>query len=361
MDRSLSDGSTVIDTDIHLQPNKGLRDEIAERLDEPHRTHVHPDIETGSPYQSSGRNSSLSGKIQRFRSSLRRPEDITRPLCDERSTDHMILNNFHRVYSILDYDRAIQEMQAVNDIMIERFLDHEDRFSGLLSIAHQQPEKAAEEIDRLGDEDQIVGIFLVNVSVDKPLGDPRYDVIYEAAEDHDLAVVYHATAAHLSQGEFPVLAWNFEKRISETALTFPWANMKTMTSLLIQGTPVKFPDLDFTFLEAGLGVYPYMMARLNKKYKERRIDAPLLEKTPEEYIRERFYFGTQPLGEFNNPTHIKQIMEIVGPENILYASDYPHHDTDELTALNKLFQQFDPEDREKMLYKNAAKVFNIDV
>lgn len=144
-------------------------------------------------------------------------------------------------------------------------------------------------------------------------------------------------------------------------MAHPWGQMMTMVSLLANGTPVKFPDLDFVFLEAGLGWIPYMMMRLNREYSMRRSEVPLLEKSPEEYIRE-FYFASQPVGEPNNPEHLSQIMQMVGPESICFATDYPHWDFDSPEAINKhLNAHFTPDERDKVLGENAAEAFGINI
>jgi phosphoribosylaminoimidazole-succinocarboxamide synthase len=58
----------------------------------------------------------------------------------------------------------------------------------------QNPDKTAEELDRIGDEKQIVGALFMNTGSNPPLGDPDYDIIYQAAEDNGLPVAYHAAA-----------------------------------------------------------------------------------------------------------------------------------------------------------------------
>lgn len=353
--------TVVVDCDVHIQTNVWLQEEIAERLDEPYRSHVDPNIDTvGKAYGGDGRNTSLGGQLEYFKRPIRSAEDITEPLCDEHGIDHILLNTFHRVYSIRNSERALQEMRASNDILIEKFLDADDRFSGLLSLRMDRPEAAVKEIERVGDESNVVGLFIANVGTERPLGDPRYDQVYRAAEDYGLQLIFHPAAAFASQREFPVLSYGLEEKVGGHALSFPFANMLTLTSLIVQGTPVKFPDLSFVILESGLGWIPYMMARLNNEYHERRSEAPLLEKSPEAYIRERFYFGTQPLEEFNNPSHMRRIMEIVGPDSIMYGSDFPHHDFDNVRAIDNFFRHFSPEDREKMLGGNAIDVFGLD-
>jgi predicted TIM-barrel fold metal-dependent hydrolase len=136
--------------------------------------------------------------------------------------------------------------------------------------------------------------------------------------------------------------------------------MQTMVSLLVEGAPEKFPNLDFVFLEAGISWLPYMMYRLNKEYSIRKDEAPLLRKQPEEYIRESFYFASQPLGEPMNPAHMQALIDIIGADSLLFASDYPHWDFDHPSELNAhLIDRFDEEQRAKILHENATSVFNL--
>ena len=39
------------------------------------------------------------------------------------------------------------------------------------------------------------------------------------------------------------------------------------TSYLLDGAPVRFPTLKMAFLEAGVGWVPYLMERLDEKYR----------------------------------------------------------------------------------------------
>jgi predicted TIM-barrel fold metal-dependent hydrolase len=103
-----------------------------------------------------------------------------------------------------------------------------------------------------------------------------------------------------------------------------------------------------------------MMFRLNKEYSMRRSEAPLLEKSPEEYLRENFYFASQPLGEPNDPAHLQQILNIIGTDRLLFATDYPHWDFDHPSELDKHLQtDFTEAERRQVLFENAADIFGI--
>jgi predicted TIM-barrel fold metal-dependent hydrolase len=353
-ERNILEESTIVDTDIHLSIDI---DQIAEYLDDPYRSHMlNP---TGFPLPLSGWNRGLGEKVS-DENEVRSADDIQQDLVNRFNIDYPIINATSFLPRLPQSDLAIALMRAYNDLVLDRYLDSNPNFRGLITLATQKPNKAAEEIDRLSDEDQFVGIYLATSGADRPLGDERYDPIYKAAEDNNLAVAYHASAGAF-MFDFPKQNKGFEKFFEVHSMAHPWGQMMTMVSLLANGTPVKFPDLDFVFLEAGLGWIPYMMMRLNREYSMRRSEVPLLEKSPEEYIRE-FYFASQPVGEPNNPEHLSQIMQMVGPESICFATDYPHWDFDSPEAINKhLNAHFTPDERDKVLGENAAEAFGINI
>jgi len=71
------------------------------------------------------------------------------------------------------------------------------------------------------------------------------------------------------------------------------------------------------------------MWRLNDYYLEMSYEIPGLEKLPSEYIRDRFYITTQPLGHIADPPeHLAQIIDMIGPEIVMYLADtYPDFDS----------------------------------
>lgn len=349
--------STVIDTDVHLSYNEEIRREVSDRMEKPFSDYTDPDID-GDPYPHDGFPRTLGGRKKIFVSDVTDPETVQEEVCKEMHVDHPVLNIGGVLDKIYSTEQALGEMRAINDVLIENFLDEDDRFYGLCSVATRDPEAAAEEIDRIGDEDQIVGVYLVMGTEyqEKPLGAPRYDVMYRAMEDNDLTPVYHISQFGRQASYIREYETNFSRHVTGTS----WSAQGTLTSLIAQGTPEKFPDLDFLFLEGGWAFIPFMMGRLNRHYAEFRAELPMLEKSPEQYLRDRFYFSNQPVEEFDDPTHLKAIMDIVGLDSLVFSSDYPHHDFDYLPALEQLVQHYSAEEREKLFYKNAAKIFSVE-
>jgi hypothetical protein len=347
----------VIDTDVHLSVPF---DELATYLDEPYRSiTANP---TYTPVNRSGWDRYMGGKIESQKRDARSPEALDARVCDEFGVDVPILNSFPVLNSVPEDDRAVAMMSAYNDHLLDRFLDERDHFRGLASVATQDPEAAAAEIDRVGDEDDVVGLYLLNSGADPPLGDPSYDPLYRAADDHDLAVAFHASAGAPFARDFPIQDAAFNRFLATHILAHPWAHMLTLTSLLVNGTLAKFPDLNFAFLEAGYAWVPYMMFRFNKEYAMRRSEAPLLERTPEEHVRESCYFSSQPVGEPNDPEHLASVIETLGPERLMLATDFPHWDFDHPDALDEHVRRyFSDAERERVLGGTAAEAFGLSV
>lgn len=348
--------TAVVDADIHLTVHP---EELAAYLDEPHRSHV-SSTTYGTPFPSSGWDQWMGGKIDDHWSTFTTAEKVEE-FCEEFDIDYPIINTFDPLGKFPQEELALSLMRGYNDYVLDRILDENDDIMALAAVATQRPDEAAEELDRLGDEDQIVGAYIGTTGSHPPLGDPDYDIMYQAAEDNDLPVAFHGNAEDF-MFEFPRQNQALNQFLQVHTLTHTWSHEQTLVSLITEGVPEKFPGLNFVFLEAGIGWVPYMMFRLNKEYSIRRSEAPLLRKSPEEYIRESCYFASQPLGEPNDPNHMKSIIEVVGPENIMFSSDYPHWDFDHPSGLDKhLRSQFDAEQRRQVMYETPVEAFKLNL
>ncbi|MFC7540273.1 amidohydrolase family protein [Siccirubricoccus deserti] len=56
------------------------------------------------------------------------------------------------------------------------------------------------------------------------------------------------------------------------------------------------------------------------------------EARPSEYIRDHIWVSTQPMEEPERGQHLADIMEWIGWDRILFATDYPHWDFDDPRA-----------------------------
>lgn len=264
------------------------------------------------------------------------------------------VNNTHYAVAIAD---------GYNAWMADNYGDIGDgRIKSSIAVAPQKPDKAAEEIDEWADEDHIGAVQMPATGLVPPPGHEWYNPIYEAAQDRGLPVLYHS-AGVLMKDILPI-----QERWTETwaeghALTHSFSHQWNLANMVFQALPERFPDLEFVFQEGGISWVPYWMWRLDDHYLEHNYDVPGLNKLPSEYIRDQFYFTSQPLGHTaNNPQQIAQIIEMVGAESVLWASDLPHPDFDTPEELFKrIAPSLDGEQVRKVMGKNAADLFGFDI
>lgn len=249
---------------------------------------------------------------------------------------------------------------AYNDWVIDTFTDHQEKLKATVLVPPARPDIGAEEIDRLAVENDIVGVQVPSTGLVPPAGDRKYDPIYEAASDHDLPVCFHGAASSTFYN-FPLMRRFNDTYAEDHALVHPFTQMWNLTTLLYRGVPERFPDLDFVFQEAGVGWIPYLLWRLDDHYMELSDDLPLLDKLPSEYVENRVYFSTQPLGlTAKRPKHLAMMLELVGTESVLYASDLPHADFDPPEELyDRVVDHFEVETVRDMMGESASRVFGL--
>ena len=146
--------------------------------------------------------------------------------------------------------------------------------------------------------------------------------------------------------------------LSVHALGFILYNFVHLTNLVINGIPERFPKLKIIWIESGLAWIPFLMQRLDNEYMMRTSEAPLLKKKPSEYMREHFYYTTQPM-EDGNLEALQLTMKMINAETqLLFSSDYPHWDFNlpsmiwDLPFLNEA-------QKRRILGENAKALFDL--
>jgi predicted TIM-barrel fold metal-dependent hydrolase len=100
------------------------------------------------------------------------------------------------------------------------------------------------------------------------------------------------------------------------------------------------------------------MMKLDKEYLEKRREVPWLTERPSHYMK-KFFYSTQPIEE---PERLRDVATVVslfdGEDQVVFASDWPHHDFDHPSKLNQI--PFPDEVKRKLFSGNAMRLFGID-
>lgn len=244
---------------------------------------------------------------------------------------------------------------AYNEWFLDKWLSFDDRFCGSIVVAPQQPERAAEEIRRLGDHPQVRQV-LMGSATETPLGRETYWPIYEAATDHDLPVAVHPGSVGHGLCPPPTGA-GYPSTFYELHTIAPAHYFSQLVSLVADEVFVEYPDLDFVFIEGGFTWALSAMWRLDRNWERLPDDVSGLASPPSEYVKEHCWFGTQPIPEPDDWNQLLRLMDMMDAEEmLLYCSDYPHWDTDSLEHGLPNWQ--DPL-RSQVQYENAKQLYDL--
>jgi predicted TIM-barrel fold metal-dependent hydrolase len=257
-------------------------------------------------------------------------------------------------------DYAMALARAYNRWLISKWLTT-DGFFGALCIAPQDPLGSAAEIRELGTHERIACVYLPTGGVHPLYGHRNYYPIYEAAQELNLPVSLHGLA--MIHPTFPNQLEQFD-HVGQHGFGHSLQMAANFYHLMCNGIPVHFPELKISFNEGGLAWVPWMMMRLNNEYVEwgRRL-LPLYEKRPSHYIQ-RIRFSTQPAEEPEHPADYQKVLDLIATfsgtyDNIIYASDWPHHD---FLPPSRLLNLPMPDDvKRKLMGGNAAEFYRIPI
>src|SRR5439155_251231 len=89
-----------------------------------------------------------------------------------------------------------------------------------------------------------------------------------------------------------------------------------LASLVIEGVPERFPRLKIVFIEGGFGWIAATTWRMDQHFERFRDEVPHLKRRPSEYVREHFWFTTQPIDEPDEARHLRSLIEWVGVDRL---------------------------------------------
>jgi predicted TIM-barrel fold metal-dependent hydrolase len=185
-------------------------------------------------------------------------------------------------------------------------------------------------------------------------GDPSWDPIWTAAQEHDLGIAIHTGAVPGTAG-----VDRFSGFIGAHAVAHPFEQMIAVCGLVVGGVLEKFPRLRVAFLESGVGWLPYWLDRLDEEVEKRgAVEAPWLKAAPSEYVLSgRCFFGVE-CGEKT----VADAVRSIGDECLLFSTDYPHWDGDWPRTVRIALTREDLSDstKRKMLHDNALRFYGKD-
>lgn len=158
-------------------------------------------------------------------------------------------------------------------------------------------------------------------------GDRRFDGFWARIDEARVAVAFHISES--GYNEMMSVHWGEQANpSSHRQSAYQWTNfygdrpiMDTISSLVFHNLFGRFPNVNILSLENGSLWVPYLMKAMDKMKGMGR-NGPWpggpIKGRPSEILREHVYVS--PYHEEN----IVELSEILGPDRVLFGSDYPH-------------------------------------
>jgi predicted TIM-barrel fold metal-dependent hydrolase len=221
---------------------------------------------------------------------------------------------------------------ALNDWTIDRWLTQDERLAGSIIVACQLPEEAAKEVRRMAGHPGMVQVLLADNPSKHPFGHPIFHPIYAAAAEAGLPVAIHAGANDWANP--PSTGGGTASTYIEAHTLWPQAAMTHLVSFIAHGVFELFPQLKLVLLESGAAWIPPLLWRYDAEYRGLHREIPWCRRLPSEYFTEHVWVSTQPLEISPRREHLIELLASVGAQDkLVYSSDYPHWDADEITYL----------------------------
>jgi predicted TIM-barrel fold metal-dependent hydrolase len=272
-------------------------------------------------------------------------------LLDPNDTAVGILSPLHGSARNTDLDAAL--CTAVNEWQIEQWVKPEPRLRASVSVAQEDPDLAVEEIARRAGDARFVQILLPS-KTNEPLGRKRYWPIFAAAQSAGLPIGVHVNSVgggYASTGSGWPSYYLQDHHINVHSF------QAQVASLALEGVFERFPRLRMVMIEGGFAWLPALCWRLDRHWARMRDEVPECRRPPSEYIREQLWFTTQPVEEPEQPEHLRDTLNWIGWDRLMFATDYPHWDYDDPAAAFKIAMS--EQERAMIFRENACAVYGL--
>jgi gamma-resorcylate decarboxylase len=255
-----------------------------------------------------------------------------------------------------DLAAAVEKAVRFNDGLAKVVSRHPDRYRGFAAVPLQDPEAAADELERCVTEHGFVGA-MVNGFTGAEDGEratyydgPRFDPFWARAQQLGVPIYLHPREALVSQR----LAYEGYEEIVRAAWGFGVETGTHAIRLMLGGVFDRHPGVQVVLGHLG-ETLPFAVWRLEHRVGLRPYGKSL-DRPVSAYLRENFFVTTS--GNFSSRALIATIAEL-GADRVLFAADYPYE------SMRHAAEWFDaapinPADLARIGRANAVRLLGMD-
>ena len=234
--------------------------------------------------------------------------------------------------------------RMLNDFIAAQTRDHPDRFVGLCELPLNHEIEAKAELERAIQELDLRGVLLYSNLDGHHPDEPAFEWLFAHAEAMHIPIYLHPA--------YPVTYDQVEGRNLVGALGLMFDTTIALARIILSGLLDRYPALNIVCPHVG-GALPYLVGRLDHQTMVLKRGAEHLSRAPSEYLQDVWFDTVSPW-----PAAVRYGLEMVGPNQLMFASDHPWVDPDIITSIIDSLPISDS-DRANIYGGNAARLFRI--
>jgi 5-carboxyvanillate decarboxylase len=268
---------------------------------------------------------------------------------DKYGIDMQVLSFVSPGVQVFDADMATKMAKETNDKLSQAVNEHPARFAGLAALALQNPQEAADELERSVTDLGLKGACIFPHTKGEYPDDKKYWVMFERAHKLGVPIYLHPRAPSADMIK-PYLGYPF---LDSAMLGFAADTGLCAMRLICSGLFDEYPQLKIVLGHLGEAI-PFWLWRIDNFWKKGPLSSER-EKTPSQYFKDNFAITTS--GMFSEPTLLYTV-SILSADNILFAVDYPMESSEEAIQFMQK-APIDDNDKEKIYHVNAERIFSL--
>jgi predicted TIM-barrel fold metal-dependent hydrolase len=241
-----------------------------------------------------------------------------------------------------DYDAAKALSRDCNEYQARMVSDNKGRFGMFTTLPLPDVDNTLAEIAYGMDTLKAQGVGMMTSYGTKYLGDPSFTPVMEELNRREATVFVHPLQ--------PACCTNVVPGVPDVVVEYGTETSRTIASLLMNHTTIRFPNIRFIFSHGG-GDVPFLTFRFQRMVGG---DAELMKAEPGGAVGliQKLYFDTaQAWNQYTLPSLVK----LMPADHIMFGSDFPA--ASPLDTVNGLRDfGLSATDRAKIEYQNAHAI-----
>ncbi len=250
----------------------------------------------------------------------------------------------------------IAAFRAFNDAALEFAAADLKRLLIVYLVPIVDVDEAVAEVERLaskGARALMLPLYPTDLGL-PPYFDKSYDRLWGAIQEAGLPISQHVGA---NEALWNILSYDTTPAKGIFQSLPPIFMAEVMANWIVGGVFERFPGLNVVLVEAGLGWIPFFLGRLDTMKERHGWDHyEMLKELPS------FYWHRNMMATFEEDTFGVAQRQLLGVDNLMWATDYPHPDStwpNSQKVLETHFHDVPADESRRMIGGNAARIYKL--